>query len=84
LNRHCERSEAIHRAAWTEWIASSLSLLAMTENSGFEPKIIPPSCGEGWRAQQARWTQSGSPKHSHALFKGRLDFSTIGEANLNM
>jgi hypothetical protein len=30
LNRHCERSEAIHRAVQTEWIASSLSLLAMT------------------------------------------------------
>src|SRR5207244_662071 len=28
--RHCERSEAIHRAANEEWIASSLSLLAMT------------------------------------------------------
>jgi tripartite-type tricarboxylate transporter receptor subunit TctC len=32
LNRHCERSEAIHHAAWTEWIASSLPLLAMTVN----------------------------------------------------
>ena len=40
LNRHCERSEAIHRAAWTEWIASSLSLLAVTQNSEIEPKII--------------------------------------------
>jgi hypothetical protein len=29
LNRHCERSEAIHCAAWMEWIASSLSLHAM-------------------------------------------------------
>src|SRR6476620_2771038 len=28
--RHCERSEAIHRAAKQEWIASSLTLLAMT------------------------------------------------------
>jgi dienelactone hydrolase len=27
---NCERSEAINRAAWMEWIASSLSLLAMT------------------------------------------------------
>jgi hypothetical protein len=35
LNRHCERSEAIHRAAWAEWIASSLSLLAMTVGSYF-------------------------------------------------
>jgi addiction module HigA family antidote len=33
LNRHCERSEAIHRAASAEWIASSLSLLAMTVKS---------------------------------------------------
>src|SRR5690242_6661262 len=33
LSRHCERSEAIHLAAWTEWIASSLSLLAMTAKS---------------------------------------------------
>jgi hypothetical protein len=40
LMRHCERSQAIHCAAWVEWIASSLSLLAMTENSGTEPKII--------------------------------------------
>jgi hypothetical protein len=39
LNRHCERSEAIHRAAWTEWIASSLSLLAMTAKSVIEPEI---------------------------------------------
>jgi hypothetical protein len=30
LNRHCERSEAIHRVTKEEWIASSLSLLAMT------------------------------------------------------
>src|SRR4029077_20048406 len=28
--RHCERIEAIHRAAKKVWIASSLSLLAMT------------------------------------------------------
>jgi len=28
--RHCERSEAIHEATKKEWIASSLSLLAMT------------------------------------------------------
>jgi hypothetical protein len=28
--RHGERSEAIHRAASEEWIASSLTLLAMT------------------------------------------------------
>src|ERR1700730_8037414 len=27
--RHCERSDAIHRAASEEWIASSLALLAM-------------------------------------------------------
>jgi len=31
LNRHCERSEAIHLAAQRkEWIASSQALLAMT------------------------------------------------------
>ena len=29
-HRHCERSEAIHRPAKKVWIASSLSLLAMT------------------------------------------------------
>jgi hypothetical protein len=40
LNRHCERSEAIHRAARIEWIASSLSLLAMTTKSAIEPEII--------------------------------------------
>jgi hypothetical protein len=40
LNRHCERSEAIHRAARIEWIASSLSLLAMTTKSVIEPEII--------------------------------------------
>jgi len=40
LNRHCERSEAIHLAARTEWIASSLSLLAMTARSAIEPEII--------------------------------------------
>jgi hypothetical protein len=40
LNRHCERSEAIHLAARTEWIASSLSLLAMTARSALEPEII--------------------------------------------
>src|SRR5260370_926212 len=28
--RHCERSEAIHKVAKQEWIASSLALLAMT------------------------------------------------------
>jgi hypothetical protein len=28
--RHCERSEAIHRPAQQEWIASSHALLAMT------------------------------------------------------
>jgi hypothetical protein len=40
LIRHCERSEAIHRAAWAEWIASSLSLLAMTAKSVIQPEII--------------------------------------------
>jgi hypothetical protein len=34
--------EAIHHAAWTEWIASSLSLLAMTAKSAIEPEIIMP------------------------------------------
>jgi len=34
MTRHCERSEAIHLAAWTEWIASSLSFLAMTNQFG--------------------------------------------------
>jgi hypothetical protein len=40
FNRHCERSEAIHLAARTGWIASSLSLLAMTARSVIEPEII--------------------------------------------
>jgi hypothetical protein len=40
LKRHCERSEAIHRAAWAAWIASSLSLLAMTAKTMIEPEII--------------------------------------------
>jgi len=40
LSRHCERSEAIHLAARTEWIASSLSLLAMTARPAIEPEII--------------------------------------------
>jgi hypothetical protein len=40
LNRHCERSEAIHRAAWIEWIASELTLLAMTTKSVIEPEIV--------------------------------------------
>jgi hypothetical protein len=39
LNRHCERSEAIHRAARAEWIASSLSLLAMTAKSEIDTNI---------------------------------------------
>jgi len=31
-SRHCELSEAIHRTAYADaWIASSLSLLAMTD-----------------------------------------------------
>jgi hypothetical protein len=42
LTRHCERSEAIHLAARTEWIASSLSLLAMTIWSTIESEIIMP------------------------------------------
>jgi hypothetical protein len=33
-------SEAIHRTTWTEWIASSLALLAMTAKSVIEPKVI--------------------------------------------
>jgi hypothetical protein len=63
MNRHCEPTgprearpddrlcEAIHLAAWTEWIASafalratadtsSLSLLAMTTKSLIEPEIV--------------------------------------------
>jgi hypothetical protein len=32
-SRHCERSEAIHLATTKAWIASSLSLLAMTEKT---------------------------------------------------
>jgi hypothetical protein len=40
LNRHCERSEAIHPAAWKDWIASSLSLLAITAKLVIEPEII--------------------------------------------
>jgi hypothetical protein len=42
LNRHCERSEAIHLAVWTKWIASSLSLLAMTAKSAIEPYLNTP------------------------------------------
>jgi len=34
------KAEAIHRAARAEWIASSLSLLAMTTKSVIEPDII--------------------------------------------
>jgi hypothetical protein len=33
-NRHCERSEAIHKATKKEWIASSLRSLAMTIDTG--------------------------------------------------
>jgi hypothetical protein len=40
LIRHRERSEAIHCAARAEWIASSLSLLAMTARSATELEII--------------------------------------------
>jgi len=40
LNRHCERSEAIHLAARAGWIASSLSHLAMTAKSASEPNFI--------------------------------------------
>jgi hypothetical protein len=32
--------EAIHLAAWTEWIASSLPLFAMTAKSVIEPVIM--------------------------------------------
>jgi hypothetical protein len=39
LNRHCEQSEAIHRAVWTKWIASELTLPAMTTKSVIEPEI---------------------------------------------
>jgi hypothetical protein len=40
LNRHCERSEAIHPAARIQWIASSLSLLAMRTKRAIEPEIV--------------------------------------------
>ena len=40
LNRHCERSEAIHCATSTEWLASSLSLLAMTAKTESEPYFV--------------------------------------------
>jgi hypothetical protein len=40
LNRHCERSEAIHLATSKEWITSSVSLLAMTAKSAIDPEII--------------------------------------------
>jgi hypothetical protein len=40
VKRHCERSEAIHRAAWIEWIALSLPLLAMTATLVIGPEII--------------------------------------------
>ena len=39
-NRHCERSEAIHPAPRIEWIASSLSLLAMTTKSPIKLEIV--------------------------------------------
>jgi len=40
LNRHCERSEAIQKPLEEGWIASSLSLLAMTAKSAIGPEII--------------------------------------------
>jgi hypothetical protein len=40
MNRHCERSEAIHHTAWTAWIASTLSLLAMTTKSVIESESL--------------------------------------------
>jgi hypothetical protein len=40
LSRHCERSETIHRAARAEWIASSLTLLAMTAKPVIELVIM--------------------------------------------
>jgi hypothetical protein len=41
-NRHCERSEAIHSSAQKEeWIASSLSLLAMTVPNHKRTSAIP-------------------------------------------
>jgi hypothetical protein len=45
-NRHCERSEAIQKPLEIVWIASSLSLLAMTAKAVIEPKItLQASCG---------------------------------------
>jgi hypothetical protein len=61
LNRHCERSEAIHRAAWTEWIASSLSLLAMTAESVIEPNLIATQAaraGNGIRLIGDPWSSA--------------------------
>jgi hypothetical protein len=52
LNRHCEPTgprearpddrlhEAIHLAAWTEWMGSSLPFLAMKTDPAAEPDII--------------------------------------------
>jgi hypothetical protein len=44
--RHCERSEAIHRAAKKVWIALSLSLLAMTADK-VSPRGFNPPYGDG-------------------------------------
>jgi hypothetical protein len=49
FNRHCERSEAIHRAAQEEWIASSQELLAMTRSG---PGVLNPSIEPG---DDSRW-----------------------------
>src|SRR5262245_52905271 len=55
-DRHCERSEAIHRAAWTEWIASSLSLLAMTVKSvEFRPRPLPAPASRNSRRVPDVW-----------------------------
>jgi hypothetical protein len=38
--RHCERSEAIQKLAFERWIASSLTLLAMTALMQFNRAIL--------------------------------------------
>jgi hypothetical protein len=45
INRHCERSEAIHLVCAVRWIASSLALLTMT--SRCESAISPRQCARG-------------------------------------
>lgn len=52
--RHCERSEAVHLTQAEAWIASSLALLAMTED------ITPPRHGSG-AGTTARYPREEDP-----------------------